>query len=104
MPDDSSKLMRWLKCWLVTMATETKNIISQFIYYKGQLLKPQDGQNMSDFIIYINIFGEFDNFKDWDAAQEKEKRLSRFGRSVTTPADGLVGAAVTCKKKKTSRF
>ena len=54
---------------------------------------------MSDFIIYINIFCEFDNFKDWDAAQEKEKRLSHFGRCVTTPADGLVGAAVTCKKK-----
>ena len=51
------------------MAMQTKNVISQFIYYKGQLLQWQD---MSDFIISFNIFGEFDNFEDWDAAQEKE--------------------------------
>ena len=38
----------------------------------------QDRQNMSDFIIYVNIFGEFDN---WDAAPEKER------------------SAVICKKK-----
>ena len=43
-----SKLMRWLKRYLVTMATETKNVISLFIYYNGQLLQPQDGQNMTD--------------------------------------------------------
>ena len=60
---------------------------------------------MSDFIIYFNIFGEFDNFKDWDAAQEKEKS------SIVAPAMLLVNAcrrelfrsAVTCKRK-TSRF
>ena len=28
---------------------------------------------MSDFIISFNIFGEFDNFEDWDAALEKER-------------------------------
>lgn len=28
---------------------------------------------MSDFIISFNIYGEFDNFEDWDAAQEKER-------------------------------
>ena len=71
------------------MATETKNIISQFIYYKGQLVQPQDGQNMSDFIISFNIFGEFDNFEDWDAAQEKEVKSGRVAltRCLTTPAD-----------------
>ncbi|KAK0143489.1 hypothetical protein N1851_018401 [Merluccius polli] len=29
---------------------------------------------MSDFIISFNLFGEFDNFEDWDAAEEKERR------------------------------
>ena len=29
---------------------------------------------MSGFIISFNIFGEFDNFEDWDAAQEKEEK------------------------------
>ena len=53
------------------MATETNNTISQFIYYNGQLLQRQDRQNTSYFIMYFNIFGEFDNFEDWDAAQEK---------------------------------
>ena len=50
------------------MATETKNVTSQFIYYNGQLLQRQD---TSDFISF-NIFGEFDHLEDWDAAQEKE--------------------------------
>ena len=78
MPDDSSKLMRWLKRLLVTMATETKNVISQFIYYNGQLLQPQ---NMSDFIIYFNIFGESDNVEDCMQHKKKrrEKQLSRSG-------------------------
>ena len=79
LPDDSSELLRWLKVALVTMATETKNAISQFIYYNGQLLQLQDRQNMSDFIISFNIFGEFDNFEDWDAAQEKERCLTADG-------------------------
>ena len=48
------------------MATDTYNVISLYIYYNGQLLQRQDRQNMSDFIIYLNIFGEFDNFEDWD--------------------------------------
>ena len=52
------------------MATETKNVISVITL---QLLQPQDGQNMSDFIIYFHIFGEFDNLEDWDAAQEPER-------------------------------
>ncbi|KAK0134447.1 hypothetical protein N1851_029942 [Merluccius polli] len=29
---------------------------------------------MSDFIILFNLFGEFDNFEDWDAAEEKGRR------------------------------
>ena len=55
------------------METETKNVTSQFIYYNGQLLPPQDGKNMSGFI-YFNRFGEFDNFEDWDAAQRQKSR------------------------------
>lgn len=27
---------------------------------------------MSDFIFSFNLFGEFDNFDDWDAAEERE--------------------------------
>ena len=53
------------------MAMETKNVISQFIYYNGQFWQRQDGQNMSGFIISFNIFVEFDNFEVRDAAQEK---------------------------------
>ena len=63
------------------MATENKTVISPFIYYSGWLLQPQDGQNMSDFIIYSNIFGDFE---EWHA-QEKErsdKRWSRSGRGA----------------------
>ena len=29
---------------------------------------------MSDFIISFNLFGEYDNFEVWDAAEEKERR------------------------------
>ncbi len=29
---------------------------------------------MSDFIVPFNLFGEFDHFEDWDAAEEKERR------------------------------
>ena len=32
-------------------------------YYNGKI------DRVSDFIIYFNIFGEFDNFADWDGAQ-----------------------------------
>ena len=53
------------------MATETNNIISLYIYYNGQLLQRQDRQNMSDFIISFNIFGEFDNFEDWETETER---------------------------------
>ena len=28
----------------------------------------------SDFIISFNLFGQYDNFEDWDAAEEKERR------------------------------
>ena len=48
------------------MATETN--------YNRQLLQPQDGPNMDDFIVSFNVFGEFDHFEDWDAAQEKEEQ------------------------------
>jgi len=27
---------------------------------------------MSDFIISVNLFGEYDNFEDWDAAEKEE--------------------------------
>ena len=30
-------------------------------------------QNMSDFIISFNLFSEYDNFDDWDAAEEEER-------------------------------
>ena len=36
---------------------------------------------MSDFIISFNLFCEFDNFEDWDAAQEKERGEKRWSRS-----------------------
>ena len=42
------------------MATET-NVISLYMYYNRQLLQQQD--RVSDFIIYLNIFGEFDHFE-----------------------------------------
>ncbi len=29
---------------------------------------------MSEFIVSFNLFGEFDHFEDWDAAEEKERR------------------------------
>ncbi|XP_023806613.2 uncharacterized protein LOC110014204 [Oryzias latipes] len=29
---------------------------------------------MSDFVVSFNLFGEFDNFDDWDAATEKERQ------------------------------
>ena len=29
---------------------------------------------MNDFMVSFNLFGEFDNFEDWDAAEEEEKR------------------------------
>ena len=29
---------------------------------------------MSDFNISFNIFGEYDNFDDWDAAEERDIR------------------------------
>ena len=29
---------------------------------------------MSDFIISFDLFGEYDNFEDWDAAVEEEER------------------------------
>ena len=49
------------------MAMETNNVISLYIYYR-QLLQRKDRQNMSDFVIYFNISGEFDNVEDWAAA------------------------------------
>lgn len=34
---------------------------------------------MSDFIVSFNLCGEFDNFEDWDAAEEgeREENMSR---------------------------
>ena len=61
---------------------------------------------MSDFIVSLNIFDEFDNFEDWDAAQKKErgeKRWSGSEHADKARRRGLVRSAGTCKKK-TSRF
>ena len=46
---------------------------------------------MSDFIISLNISGEFGNFEDWDAAQEREGREAVGGLwpRCSTPADGV---------------
>ena len=49
---------------------DLKNVISPFIYYNGQLVQRQDRRNTRDFIVSLNIFGEFDHFEDWAAAQE----------------------------------
>ena len=48
------------------MATDGNgdNLISLYIDYNGQLLQQQDRQTVSDFIIYFNIFSEFDNVED----------------------------------------
>jgi len=44
------------------------NVISLFIYHNGKTEK-----NLSDFIISFNLFGEFDNFADSDAAEEERR-------------------------------
>ena len=36
------------------------------------LLQHRNKVTMSDFNISFNLFGEYDNFDDWDAAEEKE--------------------------------
>ena len=82
------------------MATETKNFISLYYIILYELLQWQDRQNMSDFIIYFNIFDDFDNFEDWDAAQ-----LINFCSWVALAPlldnacrQELVDSAVSCKK------
>ena len=49
------------------MTTETNER-----YFTVHLLQRtlQRKDRVSDFIIYFNIFGEFDNFADWDEAHE----------------------------------
>ena len=54
--------------------TETENVISQLIYDNGQLLQRQDKRWV---IIFFYVFGEFDHFEDWDAAQENERLTTR---------------------------
>ena len=29
---------------------------------------------MNDFMVSFNLFGEFDNFEDWDAAEEEKRK------------------------------
>ena len=57
---------------MVTVATETQRYFT--VYSSTARHQQQDRKNMSDFIISFYLFGEFDNFEDWDAAEEKERR------------------------------
>ena len=59
--------------WLALTPGDTKTIISVFFYYDGKTSKTL---NMSDFIIYFNLFGEFDNFDDWDPTTASGAQLS----------------------------
>ena len=63
LPDDGCKSLRWLKPWQPSFGNHS-NVISLYIFYNGLLLQLQDKVKVSNFIIYFNVFGEFDNFED----------------------------------------
>ncbi len=49
---------------------------------------------MSDFIVSLNLFGEFDHFEDWDAAEEEERReykKKETRRKEVTPEELICG-------------
>jgi len=52
---------------------------------------------MSDFVIYFNFYGEYDNFDDWDAAEERknankteERHKENYTAAALNPAGVLV--------------
>jgi len=56
---------------------------------------------MSDFIISFDLFGEYDNFEDWDAAVEEEERRKYEKKKEkrhkeVTPEESMTFAIILC--------
>ena len=72
--------MRWLEYQPVSEMSDHSNGNAVKDSVDNLLQQGNKLTMMSDFSISFNLFGEYDNFVDWDAAEERESAKKREKR------------------------